>query len=409
MALNNVAIVLKYLKKYPEATAKYQEALAMAQKSNDTFMVAATQNNLGNVYQLIGNYKKALALCQQASINAKAINAPEILIETYDGIALAYEKMNQFEQAILYRKKYETEKEKFINTNRSDQLIEMQTKYETKKKEDEIIQLHQNEKIRDLVLSEQQLQIERRNGLLIANVLLLLGLLVLAYFWRSRQQLKETINKERIIKETEELERLRIAKDIHDDLGSGLSKINFLSELIYQKTATMPEVRNNSQSVKETAAKMIENMRDLIWALNPDNTTLANLISRMREYTTDYFEDYPIHLHYEIPEFIPQSAITKESHRELFMVVKETLNNISKYAKATEIVFSVALTPNELSISIRDNGVGFVIETTPKGNGLSNIKNRIDALGGNYTITSEVSKGTQVHVVVPIGKITKIM
>jgi len=409
MALNNMAIVLKYLKRYPESIAKYQEALAMAQKSNDTFMVAATQNNLGNVYQLIGNYKKALALCQQASINAKAINAPEILIETYDGIALSYEKINQFEQAILYRKKYEAEKEKFINTNRSEQLIEMQTKYETKRKEDEIVVLHQKEKIKNLVLLEQQLQIDRRNELLIANVLLLLGLLTLAYFWRSRQRLKEQINKEKIIRETEELERLRMAKDIHDDLGSGLSKINFLSELIFQKTATLPEVRSNSEAVKETAGKMIENMRDLIWALNPDNTTLANLVSRMREYTTDYLEDYPITLLYEIPENLPQSAITKESHRELFMVVKETLNNIGKYAHATQIVFTVILTASNLIISIHDNGVGFIINYKSKGNGLRNMKNRLEALGGNFTVISEKGKGTKIVVNVPLDKIIKVL
>ena len=407
MALNNMAIVQKYMKNYPESIKNYQKALAIAQQSNDQLMIAATQNNLGNVYQLLGDYNKALELCQQANSNAKAINAQEVLVETYDGIALAYEKLNQFDKAIAYRKKYETEKEKFINTDRSAQLIEMQTKYETKKKEDEIVLLHQKEKIKNLELFEQQQQIDRRNELLIANVLLLIGLITLAYFWRSRQRLKEQFNKEKIIRETEELERLRMAKDIHDDLGSGLSKINFLSELIFQKTAALPEVRSNSEAVKETAVKMIDNMRDLIWALNPDNTTLANLVSRMREYTTDYLEDYPINVRYEIPESLPQSAITKESHRELFMVVKETLNNISKYAAATEMVFTVGLTSSELQLSIRDNGLGFNTETTPKGNGLRNMKNRLEVLGGNCTVSSEKGKGTTVNVVVPLDKILK--
>ena len=397
MALNNMAIVEKYLKNYPESIKKYNEALAIALKTNDRFMIAATQNNLGNVYQMMGDYDKALAFCLKASSNAKAISAQEVLIETYDGIALAYEKLRQFNLAFAFRKKYEVEKEKFINTNRSDQLIAMQTQYETKKKENEIALLQQKEKVKNLMLLEQQHQINRRNELLIANALLLLGLFILAYFWRSRQRLKEQINKEKIIRETEELERLRMAKDIHDDLGSGLSKINFLSELILQKASQFPEIKKNSTAVKETAAKMIDNMRDLIWALNPENTTVANLVARMREYTTDYLEDYPIKLHYDIPEFLPQTSITKESHRQLFMVVKETLNNITKYAQATEVNFAVAVS-SDFILSIRDNGIGFDPTMKSEGNGLKNIKKRIEALGGICSISSVNQQGVAVEI-----------
>ena len=407
MALNNSAIVQKYLKNYPESIKNYAASLAIAEKLNDQFMIAVTQNNLGNIYQMMGNYKQALALCLQANTNAKAIKAQEIIVESYDGIALAYEKLQKFDLAIKYRKAYETAKENYINTNRSSQLIEMQTKYETKKKEDEIVVLHQKSKIKNLVLAEQQMEIKRRNELLIANVFLLIGLLTLAYFWRSRQKLREQFNTEKIIRDTEELERIRMAKDIHDDLGSGLSKINFLSELIFQKAAHLPEIKNNSEAVKETASKMIENMRDLIWALNPDNTTLANLVSRMREYTTDYLEDYPITIRYEIPEFLPQTAITKESHRELFMVVKETLNNIAKYSQATDVVFAVTLTASDLMLCIQDNGIGFDAALTSKGNGLRNMKNRLEVLGGICSILSEDQKGTTITVQISLHKINK--
>ncbi|MBS1534680.1 MAG: tetratricopeptide repeat protein [Bacteroidetes bacterium] len=408
LALNNSAIVEKYLKHYPESVSKYQESLALSERNNDRFMVAATQNNLGNVYQLMGNSRKALEWCLKASQNAKAINAPEILIETYDGIALAYEKLGLWPQAVQYRKWYEAEKDRFINANRSSQLIEMQTKYETKKKEDEIVLLRQQEKIKNLELSEKQSKIERRNVLLIVNVLLLLGLVVLAYFWRSRQKLQDSLNRERLVRETEELERLRIAKDIHDDLGSGLSKINFLSELISKETAVPFEVKNYSQAVRETSVRMIENMRDLIWALNPENTTLANLISRMREYASDYLEDYQIQITYQIPDDLPQTCISKESHRGLFMIVKETLNNIGKYAQATEVQFKVVLHPETLQLLIRDNGIGFDAGNAENGNGLRNMKSRVEALDGSFKLQSNIGEGTQIEVQIALKKIIKL-
>ena len=407
MTLNNLAIVYKYQKDYSNSIQKYNEALALATKLDNKFMVAATQNNLGNVFALTGNYKKSLALCQLANQNARAIKAQEIIVESYDGIATAHEKLYNLSAALAFRKLYEKEKASFINTDRSGQLAEMQVKYETEIKEGEIKSLTQESKIRKLKINEQELQIQKRNYTILAFLLLLAVLAVAAYLWHRQHQLKMQLETEKTIRETEEQERVRIAKDIHDDLGSGLSKINFLSEIIFQKTEQLPEIRSSSESVKETAAKMIENMRDLIWVLNSENTTLANLIARIREYTTDYLEDFPIELHYSFPEKLQQTPITKESHRELFMVVKETLNNIAKHAQSTAVNLTVIFNSEELILTIRDNGIGFDQQKNATGNGLNNMKSRLKAIGGKCTISSEKDQGTIVEVIVPLQKIYK--
>lgn len=234
----------------------------------------------------------------------------------------------------------------------------------------------------------------------------LIALISTAYFWISRQNLKNKLQQVIVIKETEQHERLRIARDIHDDLGSGLSKINFLSEIIYQKTEHIPEVSSSSKAVMETVKSMIGNMRDLIWALNPDNATIANLVARMREYTTDYLEDFNIDLKYTIQENLPQTPITKECHRELFMVVKEILNNITKHSKATEVYFSISLSEDDFKVSIKDNGIGFNINTINKGNGLNNIKNRIESIGGGFNIVSETI-GTEICFLISSNKLLK--
>ena len=406
MVLNNLAIVYKYMKNYPKAIKYYEAAIQLSNKLGDKFMVAANQNNLGNVYELMGNHLKSLELCQLANANAKAIQAQEVIIESYDGISTAYEKLHQYPNAIKYRKLFEEEKASFINTERSSQLAEMQVKFETQKNIDEIRVLQQERKIRNLKIKEQSFQITKKNHQMAAFLVFLLGLFVIALIWNSRQKLKNQLIKEKIIRETEEQERLRIAKDIHDDLGSGLSKINFLSEIIFEKAEHLPDIRNSSESVKETAKKMIENMRDLIWALNSDNTTIANLVARMREYTTDYLEDFSIELKYSFPDKLPQTAITKESHRELFMIVKETLNNIAKHSKATAVFFKIEITALNLKLSIKDNGIGFD-DTNKKGNGLRNMKSRLEAIGGTFDIISEKDLGTEISVTVPLKKIVK--
>ena len=407
MVFNNLAIVHKYLKNYPEAIKNYEAALLLSEKLGDKFMVAANQNNLGNVYALTGNYTKSLELCKLANENAKAIDVKEVIIESYDGISTAYEKLNQFVNAIKYRKLYELEKDNFINTERSGQLAEMHIKYETQKKVDEIKLLNQEGKIRELKIKEQKFLITKKNHQMTAFLLFIMGLIIIAYFWKKSLKLKNMLASEKIIKETEEYERLRIAKDIHDDLGSGLTKINFLSEIIFQKTEHLPEIRINSEAVKETAKKMIENMRDLIWALNPDNTTIANLLARMREYSTDYLEDYPIETQNYFQENLPKTAITKEAHRELFMVVKESFNNVAKHSKATKVSFTAKIELDYLKLSIKDNGVGFNVDLDKKGNGLRNMHSRLESIGGIFTIISNHANGTEINVAVPLQKIIK--
>ena len=283
----------------------------------------------------------------------------------------------------------------------------MQTKYETEKKENEIQSLKQTTQIKNLQIEQQVLQIQKRNYLLIAALVFLIAASLGAYFYLGKQKLKRALERERTIKETEELERVRIAKDIHDDLGSGLSKINFLSELVVKQTQGHGDIKHNVESIADTAKKMVDNMRDLIWALNPENTTLANLIARVREYSSDYLEDFPIELNSTFPESIPQVPITKESHRGIFMVIKESLNNIIKHSKATQIYLHVQLKEKGLNIEIKDNGIGFILSNKESGNGLRNMKSRIEAVGGSFDLKSEINNGSSISIQLPLEKILR--
>jgi len=198
-----------------------------------------------------------------------------------------------------------------------------------------------------------------------------------------------------------------MAKDIHDDLGSGLSKIKFLTELVATKSANNPEITSNIKSISETATFLVENMRDLIWALNPENTKLQNLIARIREYSSDYLTDFPIELIINIKEEIPDREITKEAHRNIFFIVKECLQNVVKHAGASVVKLNIDLSDNAFKMSIIDNGKGFAENDNKRGNGLKNIKQRVAAVNGVINFGTMQEKGLSLNFIVPIKNIEK--
>ncbi len=400
-----IAAVYSGWGQYDSALYYEKISLDLRIKLKDEHTISIGLNNMGEIYFAKKDFKIALDYFKRSTVLSKKSGFVDLEQYSYDYIAKCYGELGDYKNAFEFQNLHNRIKDSIFNTSRSKQLIELQTKYETEKKDNQIKTLQSQTEINNLLIKEQNLNVEKRNYLLIALALLLLMLITGTYFWINKQKLKNQLAKEKAIKETEENERLRIAKDIHDDLGSGLSKINFLSEIIYSKSELLPEIRHSSESVKETAKKMIENMRDLIWALNPDNTTLPNLVARMREYTTDYLEDFPIELTYSFPDTIPNRPINKEYHRELFMIVKESLNNISKHSKATKVLFGISITNSHFSYTIRDNGIGFSEKTVKKGNGLRNMNSRINALGGEFEVSSQPNEFTVINVTVPLQKI----
>ncbi len=234
---------------------------------------------------------------------------------------------------------------------------------------------------------------------------ILMGTVV--YFYFQKQKLKSKLEKELTIQSTAENERLRFAKDIHDDLGSGLSKINFLSELMLNHSKTNADVSSNAAAISETSKGLIGNMRDLIWALNPENTTTGDLIAAIREFTSDYLEDFTAELQLNIPANFPDFQIRKECYREVLMTVKESLNNIVKHSAASEIQLGITLNDNVLIINVSDNGIGLTEGKDKSGNGLTNMQARIAAIGGVFSLKSEPNSGTSIRITVPVSQLSK--
>jgi signal transduction histidine kinase len=446
---NNIGIVYKYLGDYEHSIEFYERSMVISEQLGDKFMVAANEINIGNVYEMQGDYKKAIEMNEKGQRTGRDINSQELIIETYDNMAEAYSKSGDYRAGFQMYKKYVAAKDSFISIERSKQMAEMQTRYETEKKEKQIVAL------------------EKTRYQMLAVIGIMVLLIVIGYLLYNRQQIQQKQAREKAILEAEYKERMRIAKDVHDDLGSGLSKISLVASLAQKRAADNQILRDEIHNISELSRSLteklagkpleagrehlsahlqelglglskismtaqiaeqkaasnidlgkdihhiasmskdlIDNMRDLIWVLNPENTTLDNLVARLREYCADYLEGLDIKTILDFPATVSPIRISREAQRNIFSTVKEVLNNSIKHASPTEITVAVKTGDKEFSIEARDNGTGINFDDLKgTGNGLRNMRQRIEAIGGNFSIISAKKTGTLVSINIPIEKL----
>lgn len=198
-------------------------------------------------------------------------------------------------------------------------------------------------------------------------------------------------------------ERERIRKDIHDDLGSGLSKIAILSELARQSGSQEEFSKRQLDKISESSRQLIDSLGELIWSNNPANDTLEKLFWYLREHLGAMFEESTISFSISLPEFIPDVQIQAEWRRNIFLIIKESLHNVLKHSEATEVKLIVDVKKGVLHVSVQDNGCGFDVEKkTATGNGLGNISNRVKDCEGRLNISSIPGNGTTVQFEAPI-------
>ncbi len=201
---------------------------------------------------------------------------------------------------------------------------------------------------------------------------------------------KEFENQLAVFKAQQE-ERNRISADMHDDLGAGMTSIRLYSELAKSrvKDQDIPEIDKISSSANE----LLNKMNAIIWSMSSANDSLENMIAYIRSYSYEYFENTGIHCSIHLPEQIPYAEVNGTIRRNVFLVVKEALNNILKHAGATEVDITLTAKGKLLTLTIQDNGKGIDFDNLRQfGNGLKNMQKRMEDVGIGYKI--ENNNGT---------------
>lgn len=200
---------------------------------------------------------------------------------------------------------------------------------------------------------------------------------------------------ERLRLQTElERDRTRIARDMHDDLGTVATAITMTASLARRNLVSDPsKADEHLATVGRSARKLVGALDDLVWAVDPENDTLDELGIHLTRLVEDLFKDSGIRHRIRIPRLLPSSHLGSEVRHHLALAVKEALHNVLQHSGASEVSLVLTLDSQDLNIEIRDNGRGFDPEKTT-GNGLANLHRRLETIGGRCEISSNAEKGS---------------
>ncbi|HZQ48567.1 MAG TPA: sensor histidine kinase, partial [Verrucomicrobiae bacterium] len=196
-----------------------------------------------------------------------------------------------------------------------------------------------------------------------------------------------------------ERERARIARDLHDDLGSSLTRISLLSGLAKADKENPRQVEVHMNKISQSAEQTVRALEEIVWAVRPGSDSLQSLVEYIAHFANELFEGDSTRCRLDLPHNLPARTLPPDVRHNIFLVVKEALTNALKHASAREVRVQAKAFANSLEILIQDDGQGFNPAVPPgggEGNGLGNMRRRAEAIGAKLAFLSAPGKGTTV-------------
>jgi signal transduction histidine kinase len=200
-----------------------------------------------------------------------------------------------------------------------------------------------------------------------------------------------------------ELERARIARDIHDDLGSMLTQLVLQGEVALTAFPENSPARNQFGQLAERARGAARALDEVVWAVNSRRDTVRDFATHLCKFAETFLAATPIRCRLDVPTPLPELPFDLPVRRGLFLAVKEALNNAVKHSDATRLLLHLRVEDNQVMVSVEDNGRGFAWEQLkPERNGLNNMNERLRDLGGKFHLVSKPGTGCRVEFIVPL-------
>jgi signal transduction histidine kinase/ligand-binding sensor domain-containing protein len=234
-----------------------------------------------------------------------------------------------------------------------------------------------------------------------------MGLLVISIVGAARLAEKRTLQRRLKNLEREraiQVERARIAQDLHDDLGSTLTRISLLSGLARADKEVPGQVEIHVNKISQCAAQTLRALEEIVWALRPGSDTLQSLVEYIAHFADELFEENRLRCRLDLPADLPPLPLPPEMRHNIFLIVKEALTNALKHSAAREAFVQAKVSRGTLDIVVHDDGHGFDPSSPEraKGNGLGNMRRRAEAMGGALVIESAGDQGVTVRLTVPL-------
>ena len=233
---------------------------------------------------------------------------------------------------------------------------------------------------------------------------------------RYRRKL-EKVERQRAI----EKERARIAKDIHDDLGASLTRITLLSQSARGELDRPEQAGADLDQIYATARELTKAMDEIVWAVSPRHDTLDSLVSYLGGFAQDFLSTAHVRCRLDVPLRLPALPLDPETRHNLFLALKEAIHNVVRHAAATEARIVFTLEPTRFTLALQDDGQGFDLAKQPgrgdsvasarlaSGNGLPNMRKRLEEIGGQCVMESAPGRGTVIKFIMPLQRTEEIL
>ena len=384
--------------------------------------IAMANNSLADAFISKGLIDSAFQHYLISSKIAENNNQNDIVLLCYGGISKCYLDSNNFDLANKYA--YDGFKyllnNSSINVLFSKQFLEAAIKIFSKlnnkkmynecinfrKKIEENISTKENKQLKTILNSSienekiflnLEIQDAKRKGQL-ANTRLLMsliglaflciGFLVYRYFQNQKHQLQKI--------------RQEISQDLHDDIGASLSSLQIYSTVATKSFKEQPDkTLDMLQKITTQSKQVMENMNDIVWSMNVNKTNPISLEAKVKNYSVELLSSIEINFVCKIDSEIEQQLKSITAKRNILLIIREALNNIAKYSKATNASLEIFLQNKKMTIQIKDDGIGFDVLHKKQGNGIYNMQKRVEELGGNFDLQAAQQKGATITITIP--------
>lgn len=396
-AYHNLADVFTYQAKFDSAMMYSNKSIELFKRLNIKSWILISQNSMGQLYRMMGdeqlgksNYEKAIPYFEEDLQLARSIGYREYIAKCYEELSYCYDGLGDHKKAYQYYNDYFLLNDSIRNEKNTARIHDLQAMYEAGKKENEILVLNAEKKNAVEKIYKQQLL---NYSLATFALLSILG----GYFIYKNVQKKRSAEKKLAAMEKQhaiDIVRSHIASDVHDDMGANLTRLGLNAQQLIQ-TATTEKQKQLAGKIFLESRDVIINMKEIIWASNPANDNLNSLLSFMRQYIDRFFDGTDMRPEVHFPSNIEAINLHPEVKRNLFLILKEALNNAIKYAGSEKVEIHFKNDDRQFHFDIIDFGKGF-LENDTRGNGLDNMQKRSRQIAASITLNT--SPGNGVHI-----------
>ena len=396
-SLNNIAMIYMQQNKFSKAQELLTKSLKIRTELKDQTGIAENNFYFGDLSFNQKKYSEAINYYEKTLETAKKTNYLDLIQNCYQAISKSNDLLGNDKEALVNFKNFILYKDSILNKETNSKIAELDIKFETTKKEKQIIQ--------------QQAEVKKRNLYLVglSGLILLLG--IIAYLINRQQkqklaqqeqeyQLKNAISQIETQNKLQE-QRLSISRDLHDNIGAQLTFIiSSVDNVKYAFDITNEKLDQKLTNISSFAKETILELRDTIWAMNHNEISYEDLEIRINNYIEKAKQSKDqISFSFAIEDVLKTKRLTSVEGMNIYRTIQEAINNAIKYANASIISVNVKEQDGQTKITISDNGSGFDTETTESGNGLQNMKKRIEEIGGKFVLSSSI-EGTKIEVLV---------